>query len=281
MAVWALSMPLPIFVAKLPVRFTYSTMPTAHTALHCMPSLSELIEGYSRSVQPLVFETGLEDFPYSTAGTVFLIGYGGKPFVITTRHGLRPDVPCPICVFPSDRSHRLIPLDDVFYVPHTDEPEDFMDLAIMTVDTSGISNTEVANAHLIALSPQLPGWPEHAVELVLIGYPAEHSVVDPVTELLHTERVVLNGCYVGPSPLPHLHMAKITDAHTLSTFSGFSGGPVFAVIRAPGLSPTAGLCGMAIRGSPSSNIIHFLDRGVLMDALEMRSVRKAAGSQRV
>ncbi|WP_459723697.1 cupin domain-containing protein [Sideroxyarcus sp. TK5] len=216
----------------------------------------------------------MDEFPYSTAGTVFLVGYAGKPFILTSRHGLLPETPQPICVFPSDYSHRLIPLDDVFFVPSTDEPEDFMDLAVVAIDTSRITHAEVANAHLIALTSDLVGWPEHASELFLIGYPKDHSFVDPESGMLHTQRVVLNGRYVGKSSLPYLHTAKITDAHSLSTFNGFSGGPVFSVLRFPGEPPTAGLCGMAIRGASSSNIIHFLDRTVLIDALNIRLERQ-------
>ena len=241
-----------------------------------MTSINEINADYSRSIQPLVFETGLDEFPYSTAGTVFLVGHKGKAFVLTTRHSLRPDLLSPICVFPSDTSHRLIPLDDVFFVPREDEPEDYMDLAVIAIDTSRIGNAEVAGAHLIALTPTLVGWPEDVAELVVLGYPEDHAFVDPDTQLLHTQRVVLNARYEGPSPLPYLHEARITDAHALTTFSGFSGGPVFAVLRPPGQPPTVGLCGMAIRGTSSSNIIHFLDRSVLIDALNVRVARSAA-----
>ncbi len=241
-----------------------------------MQSLKEIIIDYGRSVQPLVFETGLHEFPYSTAGTVFLVGHRGKAFVLTTRHGLRPDSLSPICVFPSDTSHQLIPLDDVFFVPLDDEPEDYMDLVVIAVDTARIENAEVGGAHLIALTPILTGWPQQAAELVVLGFPEDHAFVDPDTQMLHAQRVVLNARYVGLSPLPHLHEARITDPHTLSTFSGFSGGPVFAVLRPPDQPPTIGLCGMAIRGTSSSNVIHFLDRSVLIDALNVRLGRSAA-----
>lgn len=238
-----------------------------------MPSLSELIANYGRSVHPLVFETGLDDFPYSTAGTVFLVGHKGSAFVLTTRHGLRPDSLSPICVFPSDTSQRSIPLRDVFFVPLEYEPEDYTDLAVVAIDTSRIENVDVAQAQLIELAPELIGWPEHAAELVLLGFPEDHVFIDPDSQLLCTQRVVLNARYIGPSELPHLHEALITDAHSLTTFSGFSGGPVFAVLRPPGRPPSAGLCGMAIRGTSSSNTIHFLDRSVLIDALNVRLAR--------
>ena len=169
-----------------------------------------------------------------------------------------------------------MPLDDVFFVPIEDEPEDYMDLAVIAVDTSRIESAEVAQAHLIALAPELIGWPEHVAELVLLGFPQDHAFVDPDSQLLHAQRVVLNARYIGSSALPHLHEALISDAHSLTTFSGFSGGPVFAVLRPPGRPPSAGLCGMAIRGTSSSNTIHFLDRSVLIDALNVRVARGAA-----
>ena len=193
--------------------------------------------------------------------------------MITTRHGLRPDSPFPICVFPSDTSNQLIPLGDVFFVPERDEPEDYMDLAVVSINASRIVSAEVASAHLIALTPSLVGWPEHAAELILFGYPEDHVCVDPDSHLLRAERVILNARYIGPSTLPFLHEARITDPHHLTTFSGFSGGPVFAVLRPPGEAPSIGLCGMAIRGTSSSNLIHFLDRSVLIDALNVRLAR--------
>lgn len=241
-----------------------------------MPSLNEIVANYSRSVQPLVFETGLAEFPYSTAGTVFLVKYKGKAFVLTTRHGLRPDSLHPICVFPSDTSHRLIPLDDAFFVLVEVEPEDYMDLAVIAVDAARIKDAEVGGALLIELTSNLVGWPDDVAELFVLGYPEDHSFVDPMNQLLHTQRVALNARYLRPSSLPHLHEALITDNHSLTTFSGFSGSPVFSVLRSTRKPATVGLCGMAIRGSSSSNIIHFLDRSVLLDALEVRLGRSAA-----
>jgi hypothetical protein len=106
----------------------------------------------ARSVQPLVFETGFEDFPYSTAGTVFLVGYEGKPYVLTTRHALYPESLSPVCIFPTDSSHRLIPLKDVFLVPRTDEDEDLVDLAAIGIDTIRATHPDVAQATLIDLA---------------------------------------------------------------------------------------------------------------------------------
>lgn len=233
---------------------------------------ADLIKRLSRSVQPLVFETGLEDFPYSTTGTVFLVGFHGQSFVLTTRHGLRPETLGPICVFPSDHSLSLIPLRDVFFVPEAEEPEDFMDLAVIAIDTMKIASAEVAHASLIDLALASGEWESKVAnsDLFVIGYPADHAFIEDDLQTLHTERVTLNARYIGKSALPYLHEVEVTDSHALTTFSGLSGSPVFSLIRHPNSRSTIVLCGMAIRGTHTSNRIHFLDRSVLIDALTIK-----------
>lgn len=229
----------------------------------------------ARSVQPLVFETGILEFPYSTAGTVFLVGYEKQPFIITTRHSLNPENIGPICIFPSDTSHRIIPLKDVFFVARDDEPEDFVDLAVIAIDTAQISHSEVAQATLIDLALALGDWKSDLgnTDFFTLGYPEDHSFVEYDTQILHNERITLRARYIGRSIIPYLHEIKISDQYTLSTFSGFSGSPVFAYIQRPNVAPETILCGMVIRGSSQSGKMHFLDRSVLLDALKIKKAQ--------
>ena len=62
----------------------------------------------------------------------------------------------------------------------------------------------------------------------------------------------------------------MSGTHSLSTFSGFSGGPVFALVKHSDSQGEIVLCGMALRGTTSSGLIHFLDRSVLLDALNIK-----------
>lgn len=119
---------------------------------------SEVIAKLSGSVQPLVFETGSADFPYSVLGTTFLVGYEGRSYVITARHALNPENLGPVCIFPSDTSNHLIPLKDVFFVDKNDVSEDFADLAIIAIDTSNITDADVAQATLIDLARVTGDW---------------------------------------------------------------------------------------------------------------------------
>ena len=232
----------------------------------------EVLATLARSVQPLVFETGIEEFPYSVSGTVFLVGYEGRPYVLTTRHSLNPENVGPICIFPSDTSRHLIPLRDVFFVHRDEVSEDFVDLAAIAIDTSRITHTDVAQATLIDLAHTSGDWQTDSpcAEFVIMGYPADHSFVDGNTQMLRTDLVTLHAKYVGPSISPHLHEIAISEPYALTTFSGFSGSPIFAWAPRPSVSPAPVLCGMAIRGSAESGRIHFLDSSVLLDALNVK-----------
>lgn len=232
----------------------------------------EVIAKLARSVQPLVFETGRAEFPYSTSGTVFLVGYEGEPFILTARHSLNPENLGPICIFPSDTSYRIIPLKDVFFVPRDEESEDFVDLAVIAIDTARISHSEVAQATLIDLALASGDWESDVgnAEFFTLGYPEDHSFVECDSQTLHTDRVTLRARYVGPSIMPYLHEIEISDQHALSTFRGFSGSPVFAWMQHPGVAPKTLLCGMVILGSSQSGKMHFLDRSVLLDALKIK-----------
>ncbi len=237
----------------------------------------EVIAKLARSVQPLVFETGIADTPYSVSGTTFLVGYEGCPYVLTARHSLNPENPFPICIFPSGTSRHFIPLKDVFFVPRDKVNEDFVDLAVIAIDTSRITQAEVTQATLIDFVRASGDWEaqaQHAV-FVILGYPADNSFVDYDEEMLHTDLATLYARYVGPSSIPFLHEIEILEPHVLTTFSGFSGGPVFAWAPHQGVAPAPILCGMTLRGSSSSGRVHFLDRSVLLDALKVKRQHEA------
>lgn len=234
--------------------------------------LPEVINRISASVQPLVFETNLPEFPYSTRGTVLIVGYEGRAFVLTTRHGLCPEDSPPICVFPTETSQRIIPLKDVFFVSEDHVPDDFVDIAVIEIDMNKITDKEVGSARLIDLDLASGDWlsKSETAEMFVLGYPEEHSFVDYELETITNHRWALHGRYAGASDLDYLHMLEVSGTHSLSTFSGFSGGPVFAWIEHPGNRGEIILCGMALRGTPTSGLIHFLDRSVLLDALYVK-----------
>jgi hypothetical protein len=159
-----------------------------------------------------------------------------------------------------------------FFVPRHVFDEDFVDLALVEIDMPKALTPDFAQTTLIDLAPASGEWLSRAeaTELWVIGYPEEHSFVDYEQELLVNNRFALPARYVGPSSARHLHEAEVIDTHLLSTFSGFSGAPVFAYFESPGRRPEVVLCGMALRATVNSRRLHFLDRSVLIDALNVK-----------
>jgi len=175
----------------------------------------------------------------------------------------------PICVFPSETSHKLIPLKDVFYVPQSSEDEDIADLAVIRVDVGRIAHSEIAAASLIDLSRACGEWKAYAGDapFFVIGYPGERSNLNYEPLEFRADRETLFGTYGGTSSPPHVHSLRVSDTRSLERFGGLSGAPVFAWIELADQRPIPVLCGMVLRGTPQSGMIHFLDRDVLLDAL--------------
>lgn len=237
-----------------------------------MPIPQHVIDRLAPSIQPLVFETGVADAPYSsTCGTVFLVGYEGKPYVITARHALQPDNLVPVCIFPSDTSYQLIPLENVFYVPRSLEGDDVADIAVIEIDTKRITHPEVAEARLIDLALCCGEWKSYAsdAQFFVLGYPKERSKFNYKIQEFRAARTTLFGQYGGQSS-PPLHLLSVLDSLSLKKFNGLSGAPVFAWVELPKQWPRPILCGMALRGTTESGLIHFLDRDVLLDALRVK-----------
>ena len=202
------------------------------------------------------------------------MGYQGTPYVLTARHALSsPDNLTPICVFPSETSHRLIPLKDVFYVPRSSEDGDFVDVAVIRVDVGRIAHPEIAAASLIDLSLACGEWKKYTSDapFFVIGYPGERSTMDYETQEFRADREILFGSYDGLSHLSsHVHVLRVQDVRSLERFGGFSGSPVFMWVDKPMQRPTPVLCGMVLRGTPQSGLMYFLDRDVLLEALEVK-----------
>lgn len=232
------------------------------------------IDRLAPCVQPLIFETGVEGARYSsTRGTVFLVGYESRSYVLTARHAIQPNNLMPICVFPSDASHQLIPLKDIFYVPPSHEGDDFEDHVVIAIDTRRIAHPDVAGARLINLERSCGEWKRyaHEAQFFVLGYPEERSFLNYETTEFRADRVILLGRYCGPSIVQHHHVLSVLDTLSLTTFSGLSGAPVFAWIELPRQRPRLVLCGMMLRGTPQSGLAHFLDRDVLLDTLTVKN----------
>lgn len=235
------------------------------------------------AVQPLLRETQVAEYPYSiSGGTIFLAVYKGRGFAITARHVLFPSTsnrfvpipPTPICLFVNDWSQRIIPLEDVFYIPPNKIDDDFMDFAIIEFDMRKLlRDQEFSLLKLINLEKVSGDWicSSKEAEFVVLGYPLEHSEIQLSEESIITSRFMLKGNYRGISKhSPSVHTIAISYDKGITDFNGFSGGPVFAFLPNAKNPKKVMLCGMAIRGSFNSGLLHFLELEMILEGIQAK-----------
>ncbi len=223
-------------------------------------------------IQPIIYETECPAFPYTTCGTAFLVVYRGRAFAITARHVLFPLNP--VCLLPSETSQKLLPFVGVFSVPEDQVSDDFADFAIIEIDMSKIKrDSELGATQAIVLERVVGDWISraHELNLFICGYPTQHSKIEIDNEAIINPRYMLRGRYSGMSShSPEMHTISVSDACGVDNFAGFSGSPVFACIPNEQEPTEVVLCGMAVRGTSSSGLIHFVERDILVAGVRVK-----------
>ena len=225
------------------------------------------------AVQPMLRETGNDEYPYAIpGGTIFLAVYKGRAFAITARHVLFPLTP--ICLFATDWLRKILPLENVFYV-HADKiDDDFADFAIIELDMRKLlKDPQFSLLRLIDLEKVSGDWLYHSrkAAFLVLGYPTNHSEIDTSKESITTARFTLRGNYEGVSKhCSSVHKISISNDDGVTDFNGFSGGPVFAFVPNERKPDKVFFCGIAIRGSSSSCLVHFLEQEMLIAGIQAK-----------
>lgn len=229
--------------------------------------IEEILDRLRQCSRPVIFETGIEDAPYSTAGTAFLAGFGRSIFVITAAH-VAAD--CSIMVFPSDSVTYPLLFSHSFSVERDHEETDVSDILIERVDNDSIRQARESDGQLINLNnPAATDWlnERYASQFFLCGYPSEHNEVDYFRSEINTQQFFLEGTYSGQSVSYGCHELTINNPLNLTNFSGLSGSPVFSRKFENGVDTPIRFCGMALRGTAQSRRIHFLGADILSSTL--------------
>ena len=231
------------------------------------PALDNLLQ----CAQPLIFEVEVGGkLMYSGSGTLFYVLLDGRGYAVGTRHSIRPEAPEAICLLPTDMSLRLLRRGKAFFVPAEDEGDAALDVVVTEFDLGhALGHPETASVRLIDLSQAVPDPlpPFESMSLAIVGFPDEGSEIDYVEEIIHRERRILHCTYEGMREPDQIHAARVTNEHGLTSFSGFSGGPVFGWRKTTENAGEIVLCGMATHGTVGSGIVHFLSSQIIVAAI--------------
>lgn len=211
-------------------------------------------------VRPLLLDSGLPETPIGVWGTCFTAAHGPAIFAVTAAHLVRGNHSGEVRLLLSNRSMQRLPLSAGIGVL-ADAPEDEVDVIVYPASLFGLTKNEMRRGRFLKLTRDFTSWQPGAYtsQWFLIGYPREHSEVNYDAGQVQTGQVMLTGSYLGPADgTEYLHRLKVVNPLMLTEFAGFSGGPIFCAENKIGAEPTFRFCGVAVAGSASSEIVHFV-----------------------
>jgi hypothetical protein len=227
---------------------------------------------FLESVRPVLFESGIEEYPYGGIGSSFFVAKGSEVFWITANHVIQNQEGATdqLRIFPTDGARISIPYNALFRPQQNVKAEEHLDFYILRVDqelfkvdgdapltSQDLLHGTVAPVNLPANGP-----------LLIVGYPAVGRTVDYEEFKIKYQRSVLPAVYLGPGIGSHCYKLRITDTRGLESLNGLGGGPVFHIRESHGFGFPL-LVGMMIRATASSRIGHFIGVEVLDRALDL------------
>jgi hypothetical protein len=215
---------------------------------------------------PIFFESENKNYPYWGKGSSFFISSNNSVYWLTARHAIEnlKGLIDNLRVFAKEGSKISMPFDEKYTIAsNLNEDNEWKDVLMLRVDLEDFDAS--GDASITAQDIDSGCCPASGLEetqrLFVIGYPAEKSEVNYELDKILTTRAILNAEYCGPSLDAYCHSLKILNSSNLSNLDGLSGSPVFILKteqreNVEFIFPL--LVGMVIRGTASSNILHFI-----------------------
>jgi hypothetical protein len=222
----------------------------------------------------MMYRTGRDDYPIFVGGTGFMVGFHRRAFLITAAHVLQvhgvTDA-SQVVVYPSDTARTPVKLLRLWTCEDPDNDSDSSDLAIMQIDVRSIGRRKRAHCILSDLTHphSTANIGRYTRRYFFFGYPKEYMAVDYDAKHVASGQVFFQGNYAGEAPAKGVHRIEFANPRSVPDINGMSGSPVYSIPNVIGPIPDgAGVfSGMAIRGSATRGIIHFLDSETIRLAL--------------
>jgi Trypsin-like peptidase domain len=213
----------------------------------------------TQAVRPVLFYTGIEEFPYAThGGTAFVISYRGRPYAVTCRHVFQDFDEGQLTLFSAafpKKGDKSAKIRGVYYPssPRASAVDsDVTDFCLIEFEAN--VTTDFFGGTAYPLSERTLCSSAVGDRLLILGTLKEKTVIDPEITI---GRCRLEASDTGPSPAPLLRKgAAQYIGHEFSTVTEISGAPVFNLTRNR-------LCGMIIRGGLTAGRLNVHYAGAL------------------
>lgn len=230
------------------------------------------------STKPIIYETGVAEYPYAFAGTCFPVRYGPDLYIVSAEH----------CY-----SNRMIDAKQTMYLSPTDGKTAFSydlqtrasnpsvgdtrhyDQVVLRVAHSKHTQDDINKVSAIDLSnPQNSRLPTtgNVIDIALRGYPfdAPKHAIDYDERTITTQAFTTNGCLTTTAmPFPFCYYIKfLTPVPDGMSPNGMSGSPLYGVTP----SRNAVFCGMVIEFNSLTREYLAIGPEVLVNSLRQLSL---------
>jgi hypothetical protein len=237
------------------------------------------MHAFEEIARPVIFEHSDEAFPYWGKGSSMLLANSQHYFWLTASHVLKNLGAAveDLRIFPSDDSRISLPFNEKYTINSgAGEDEDYRDILALRIDITEFA--AFGDAPLTAQDADVGLLPvedlDSGVVLWIIGYPAERNAIDYEQGKIKNSRIVIRAISQGASVSEHCHVAKVSSSIHLASYDGLSGSPIFYLqsVTHNGqeyLFPR--VVGMLLRGTASSEIVHFVSAKVIGEIIRQAS----------
>ena len=239
-------------------------------------ALGETLISIRACGRPIVFETDLEDFPYSISATCFLCRYRGRHWVFTAKHCLRATDGRDVRIACNPKTKSFLPIVRMHKASVDSEDNDHADVAIFEAHPERLSPNEQQALKFLDLD-QLESGHLGLIkgdDIMNPGCPDELNYVDYDAQKIVEQRYCPGCVYDGETTDDHVHFLRYEPLEHVNQLSGMSGSPVFFLKRHSGWVYCS-LAGILIRAVPETRVGRFISAGVLIAMLQQIIERQA------
>ncbi len=237
---------------------------------------ADLPEALSRFTRLVFCLTGSEDHPYSLRGSAASLKWRNQRLAFLCNHQIAGFQPGHV-VFPLDRDGKALASGSTFMQMNPADgynAEEFADICAMLFRPEDYQYPNIDRAFFEVHEADM--WHgDRESTFIIYGYPTslrELEFAEPTYELSHIKvlQTVIAARYLRPSQALGVHALEMQRSGSYSS-DGLSGGPVFQLGQdAQGFF--CGFAGLVIRGSDTSEVLHFMDGKLLMQFMKRIAV---------
>ena len=223
----------------------------------------------TQHIRQVLFENELT-YRFSGQGTCFLLQFNNRFFAITAKHVINKYSSQQIRIIINPKSASKMKccfeIEQPFCYKSDDSiVQEFEDFVVIPIDGNDLNQTERELFFLYRPVNDSCFCSTNTNPLIIAGFPDDNQNIDYEKQQIEGQAMILLGKQIETRDNDLTYKLSVKHDAKLSTFSGFSGSPVFSC-SANGNNK---IIGMVLRGHPENKIFRFLDIRAIITGIDV------------